>query len=90
MIFSEYTDFHFTTEEKHMNETKYLGLEYHQTQHEEFKSTLQDLTIDVEEDGATRALAESVNTFLMNWLVTHIKTVDVQFGTFLMEKGLTL
>ncbi len=83
----EYTNFHFSTEEKHMNETQYPGLTYHQTQHEEFKATLRDLTVDFEEDGATRALAESVNTFLMNWLVTHIKSVDVQFGTFLMEKG---
>jgi hemerythrin len=86
----EYTNFHFSTEEKHMNETKYPGLKYHQTQHEEFKATLRNLTVDFEEDGATRALAESVNTFLMNWLVKHIKAVDVQFGTFLMEKDLTL
>ena len=86
----EYTNFHFSTEEKHMNETQYPGVKYHHTQHEEFKVTLRDLTVDFEEDGATRALAESVNTFLMNWLVTHIKSVDVQFGTFLMEKGLTL
>ncbi|UCH38176.1 MAG: hemerythrin family protein, partial [Candidatus Bathyarchaeota archaeon] len=84
------TNFHFSTEEKHMNETKYPGLKSHQTQHEEFKATLRNLTVDFEEDGATRALAESVNTFLMNWLVKHIKAVDVQFGTFLREKGLTL
>ena len=86
----EYTNFHFSTEEKHMNETQYPGVTDHHTQHEEFKATLRDLTVDFEEDGATRALAESVNTFLMNWLVTHIKSVDVQFGTFLLEKGLTL
>ena len=86
----EYTNYHFSTEEKHMNETKYPGLKYHQTQHEEFKATLRNLTVDFEEDGATRALAEYVNTFLMNWLVKHIKAVDVQFGTFLREKDLSL
>lgn len=84
----EYTNFHFSTEEKYMNETNYPGLRHQQMQHEEFKATLRDLTVDFEEDGATRALAESVNTFLMNWLVRHIKAVDVQFGTFLMEKDL--
>jgi hemerythrin len=86
----EYTNFHFSTEEKHMTETKYPGLTSHRAHHEEFKATLQSLTVDFEEDGATRALAESVNVFLMNWLVKHIKAVDLLFGTFLMEKRLSL
>ena len=86
----EYTNFHFSTEEKHMKEMHYPGLEYHSTQHEEFKATLNELTVDFEEDGATRALAEAVNTFLMSWLVTHIKAVDLQFGTFLTQKGVSL
>jgi hemerythrin len=36
----EYTNFHFSTEEKHMKETNYPGLEFHRKQHEEFKVTL--------------------------------------------------
>lgn len=86
----EYTTFHFSTEEKHMKEMNYPEVEYHTTQHEEFKATLRDLTVDFEEEGATRALAESVNTFLMNWLVTHIKAVDLLFGTFVTQKGHSL
>lgn len=86
----EYANFHFSTEEKHMKEMNYPGLKHHKIQHEEFKVTLQNLTIDFEEDGATQSLAESVNTFLLNWLVTHIKAVDIKFGTFLNQKGLSL
>jgi hemerythrin len=86
----EYTNFHFSTEEKHMKETHYPGLEDHTTQHEEFQATLNELTVDFEEDGASRALAEAVNTFLMSWLVTHINAVDLQFGTFLTQKGVSL
>ncbi len=83
----EYTDFHFGTEDKNMVELAYPQLEYHRGQHAEFVNTLRNLEMDFEEEGATQALAESINTFMFNWLVNHIKTVDVQFGKFLIEKG---
>ncbi len=81
----EYTDFHFGTEEKNMAELGYPQLEYHKAQHAEFVTTLKNLEMDFEEEGATEALAEAINTFMFNWLVKHIKTVDVQFGKFLKE-----
>jgi hemerythrin-like metal-binding protein len=83
----DYTNFHFATEEKHMIETDYPGLNDHKRQHEEFKTTLNHLTNDFEEEGATKALADSINTFLTNWLVTHFQEVDREFGTFLLDKG---
>ncbi|MCK4970964.1 MAG: hemerythrin family protein [Thermoplasmata archaeon] len=86
----EYTDFHFGTEEKNMVEMDYPQYEYHSGQHREFVSTLKNLEMDFEEEGATEALAESINTFMFNWLVKHIKTVDVQFGRFLDDKGATM
>jgi hemerythrin len=86
----EYTNFHFSTEEKYMVENNYPGLSYHRTQHEEFKTTLHHLIRDFEEEGATKALADSINTFLTNWLVTHFQEVDIEFGKFLFEKGLFL
>ena len=86
----EYTDFHFSTEESHMARLGYPGLEAHKAQHEEFKATLSNLVGDFEEEGATQSLAEAINTFLFNWLVTHIKNVDVQFGKFLDERGIEL
>jgi len=86
----EYTSFHFSTEEKHMKENNYPGLNYHKTQHEEFETTLNHLTEDFEEEGATKALADSINVFLTNWLVKHFQKVDIEFGKSLIEKGLSL
>jgi hemerythrin len=86
----EYTNFHFSTEEKHMKENNYPGLNYHKTQHEEFETTLNHLTGDFEEEGATQALADSINVFLTNWLVKHFQEVDIEFGKFLIEKGFLL
>jgi hemerythrin-like metal-binding protein len=83
----EYTEFHFSTEEKHMTEQDYPGKAEHQKQHGEFVTVLNDLVQDFEEEGATQLLANSIDTFLVNWLVNHIKGTDVQFGKFLNEKG---
>jgi len=43
--------------------------------------------IEFEEDGATAQLGEGVNTYLINWLIKHIKSIDTKFGEFLQEKG---
>ena len=86
----DYTDFHFSTEEKHMMEQNYTGLEYQKRQHAEFKSHLKRLVEDFEEEGPTKALSTSISVFLLNWLIKHIKGVDLKFGEFLNEKGFKL
>ena len=86
----DYTDFHFSTEEKHIMEQNYPGLEYQKQLHAEFKSHLKRLVEDFEEEGPTKALGTSINVFLHNWLIKHIKGVDHKFGEFLNEKGFKL
>ena len=83
----EYTNFHFSTEEKHMTKLGYPDFDIHKQKHEEFKSTLSHMVEEFEEDGATAGLSEGVNTFLINWLVKHIKSIDSKFGKFLQQKG---
>ncbi len=83
----DYTNFHFSTEEKHMTELGYPGFDIHKQQHEEFKTTLNDMVTEFEEDGATAQLGEGVNTYLINWLIKHIKSIDTKFGEFLQGKG---
>ncbi len=83
----DYTGFHFSTEEKHMIKFDYPKRDFHINQHEEFKRSLDELVYDFEEEGATKALGTAISTFLLNWLVNHIKGVDVVFGKFLTEKG---
>lgn len=84
----DYTDFHFSAEEKVMEESDYPGLEEQKLQHEEFKVTLNNIVEDYKEEGTTTAIAESINVFLLNWLVKHIKGTDSKLGQFLTEKGL--
>ncbi|MFX1270585.1 MAG: bacteriohemerythrin [Promethearchaeota archaeon] len=90
LFMTEYTDFHFSTEERYMKELDYPAMENHIKQHEEFKSMLNTLEDDFKEDGATKVVSKSINTFLGNWLFNHIKVVDVNFGKFLREKGVVM
>jgi hemerythrin len=86
----DYTDFHFSTEENHMEKNQYPRIEYHKKMHKEFVDSLKNMVEEFREDGATQRLAESVNIFLFNWLVTHIRGVDGAFGKYVKEKGIIL
>ncbi|MDH3237238.1 MAG: bacteriohemerythrin [Deltaproteobacteria bacterium] len=85
-----YTQFHFSTEEKSMSETGYSELENHRAKHEELKGTLDNLIEDFREDGVTEKLSEAIGTFLDNWLRNHIRVVDQAFAAFLKEKRIQL
>jgi len=61
----------------------------HMAQHVEFFEMLEKMMDDFKEEGATRALSPSINTFLMNWLEDHINSIDTKFGEFLKENGHT-
>jgi hemerythrin len=86
----DYTDYHFSTEQRHMAATDYPGLEEHQAKHEEFKDTLSRTEQEFREEGSTKILADSIHTLLWNWLVNHIQDVDQRFGRYLAEKGMTI
>lgn len=83
----DYTDFHFTAEEKTMVKYDYPGLEEQKSQHKQFVVTLNNIVEDFKEEGPTSSLATSINVFLHNWLIKHIKGVDIKLGQFLTEKG---
>jgi len=83
---SKYTHFHFSEEEKKMKESGYPHYEEHHAMHQEFIDKLREMEQDFDEDGVTRALGESVNTFLWNWLVNHIREVDTKFGRYLNKE----
>ena len=86
----DYTDFHFSAEERHMAANEYHNLDAHKSLHNEFKTTLGNLEADYLEEGPTHELASSIDTLLINWLIKHIQSVDVEFGAFLKDKGIEI
>jgi len=85
---SDYTETHFSTEEKVMAESNYPELEEHKSKHDALRKTLSNMTQEFIEDGATDALAEDTETLLGNWLIKHIEEVDKRFAAFIHESRL--
>lgn len=83
----EYTDFHFSAEEKVMTENGYPKLDEHHKLHEDFKARLNLMVQDFEDEGATAGLSEEITSYLTNWLVKHIKGIDTELGKILRDKG---
>jgi hemerythrin len=83
----DYTALHFNAEEQQMSASGYPGLVEHHAKHAELQTTLGNLVDDFQEEGATHILADFLQTFLGNWLIEHIQTVDVLFGAHLKEKA---
>lgn len=70
----DYTDFHFSDEEKLQQEAGYDKLEQHKVQHEDFKKSVDELRQMLEEEeGPTDAFVEAVNKNISQWLVNHIQ-----------------
>ena len=73
----EYTDFHFTAEEKLQEDVGYPGLEEHRKKHEEFKNTLRSLEDFLNEsEGPTDAFVQQIQKTVVDWLFNHIKAFD--------------
>lgn len=86
----DYTECHFSSEEGYMATHGYPELGAHRVQHGQFKTTLSNLEEDFQEEGPTHDLADSIDTLLVNWLINHIRGVDVKFGDFLESNGIVL
>ncbi len=86
----EYTHFHFDAEEKYMAASNYPGLNQQVAEHNEFRESLDNIERDFKEDGATHELAAAIDTLLINWLIEHIQTTDINFGKYLSDNNITL
>ena len=86
---ADYTETHFSSEEKYMQENNYPAFPVHKAMHDELRTTLSNLVRDYQEEGATQNLADAIETFLGNWLLNHIREVDMKFGAFIAEQKKT-
>ena len=73
---AEYTDFHFTAEEKLQEEIGYPGLEEHRKQHKALFQVVADLHEMLEEEGPTDQFVEQLQKNIIAWLYKHIKGFD--------------
>lgn len=74
---ADYTEFHFTAEEKLQEEIGYPGIEEHKKKHDELRQTVEDLHQMLEdEEGPSDAFVDQLNKKVIEWLYYHIKGFD--------------
>lgn len=83
----DYTEVHFTDEEKLQQDVGYDKLDQHKQQHEDFKKSVDELRqmLD-EEEGPTDAFVQAVNKNISQWLVNHIQGWDKAVAEFIRAK----
>ncbi len=84
----DYAEFHFDTEEEYMAKRNYPEYVPHAAQHAFFKRELESLANEFDIAGTSSSLVERTRDLLVDWLVNHIKQVDVQLGAFLKKEGM--
>ena len=74
---ADYTDFHFSAEEKRQEEIEYPGIKEHKKEHEKLRTVVKELyEMLEEEEGPSNAFVEQVNKNVIEWLYRHIKGFD--------------
>jgi hemerythrin len=84
---AEYVVDHFAAEEQLMQESGFPGYNVHRAAHERFVRDFQALRALHASSGASAAVAIKAQTWIVEWLKTHIATTDVQFGRHLLAKA---
>ncbi len=79
----EYVSRHFAEEEQFMSRYGYPERNEHIEQHKELFEHVNEVYKELQDKGATVAVVTSVNHTMFNWLLRHVKQVDVKLGRFL-------
>ncbi len=81
----EYTQTHFTTEEKLLEKHHYPHLDIQQKEHAAFIQKVSEMQQKMKNGSLT--LSIEVSQFLKDWLTKHILGSDKEYAQFLVEKG---
>ncbi|MDR0466997.1 MAG: bacteriohemerythrin [Deltaproteobacteria bacterium] len=81
----EYVIKHFNDEEALQRQSKYDKYEWHKGLHQEFIGEFKKLKDEFAANGPSAKFTVGLNTTLANWIVKHIKSVDVEFGKYYKE-----
>lgn len=81
----EYGEIHFEDEEEFMKFYNYPGLTEQEKHHERFRKTTQKLKEELNSQKDMESFATSVQRYLIDWLILHIKSEDKKFGEFIKE-----
>jgi hemerythrin len=82
----DYTQYHFSTEEKYFEEFSYHEAANHTEEHRKFTEKVIDVKNRLNQKRLV--LSVEITTFLKDWLTHHIKESDKAYGKFFNDNGL--
>jgi len=85
----DYARVHFSEEEKHMNDSGYVGLDEQKEEHRKYLAMLHELKEQAAQpriQGASYDLSATTNQVVVDWIVDHIMKVDMKFGEYLRSR----
>ncbi len=77
----DYTCYHFSTEEKYMQDSGYPDAARHRRLHKEFDAIVYTKFRDIQ--SGQLLLTSDLITLMKNWLISHIQLEDMKFGHYL-------
>ena len=84
-LLSDYITEHFRDEEELQRKSGYPKYEWHREQHKLFVDSFKNLKQEYDKNGASAAFTLQLNKSIIDWIVKHIRHVDIELGKFLNE-----
>jgi hemerythrin len=85
-LLGEYIVKHFSDEEALQQQSGYPKYEWHKGQHQQYVAEFQKLKKEFMTNGQSPKFTLDLSNSIINWIVKHIKSVDVEFGKFYNTK----
>lgn len=73
---------HFADEEALQKQSAYPKFDWHKGQHQLYIGEFQKLKSEFTANGVSPKFTLSLNNSIINWIVRHIKSADVEFGKY--------
>jgi hemerythrin len=82
-LLGDYIVKHFGDEEELQKKSNYPKYEWHKEQHRLYIAEFQKLKKEFETNGCSPKFTLDLSNSIIQWIVRHIKSVDIEFGKYL-------
>jgi len=86
VMLEEYIVKHFADEEELQRQNNYPEYESHKKLHQHYIDEFEKLRKEFDTNGHSLKFTMDLNNSLINWIVKHIKSADVELGKFLKRE----
>ena len=81
-LLGEYIVKHFSDEEELQKQSGYPKYDWHKEQHRSYVGEFEKLKNEFSLNGVSPKFTLALSNSIINWIVKHIKSADVEFGRF--------